>query len=331
MKYKSLYDTESIIKCIDSVNESYNTSLNRFNDAKGGLLNPQNLVAVNPTVYKMQYPDLSLIESGININNFGAYLPVVQSVSLEPIGSWEVADNRSSNDGKITLSADYSNIKSEPFKAFATWTDIEQNRISQAANINLPTEELNAMSYLYLVTVDEVGLVGKTSIDKLGLLNNKSFHRVNLDKKLTELEPMQAYYKLLALINEHNTRTQNTQQYLADTIILPVEVYNYINNYQMLIFVNGTNLTVYEALQARFKNMKIVPSPRATNVSIDGANTNVIAIFNRHENNLTMRIPVPMKLTPVQQDGWKYKVDGYALIAGIDILRKESGTLVTGA
>lgn len=103
---------------------SFKPHTDAFSDAafSGGVLARQ-LTMVDPKVFEKKYPELTFVNSGVQVSNIGGYANVIQSLRLIEEGGFTNSNDRSGNKGIISLHAEDTTIKVMEREAQAKWTD----------------------------------------------------------------------------------------------------------------------------------------------------------------------------------------------------------------
>ena len=319
MKPSKLYDGQSFADLSASANKSI------FKDASTGIALARNLIAIDPKILTKQYAELSLVNSGITVSNYGGYANKIETLRVSEEGDFALASDLSDGAGKISISAENSLLDVFQYKGTSSWSDteIKQAQMASQGNIKLVDRFIQTKRKLYLQKVDAIGYLGHAGTS--GLLNTPFFTNTVATGAIATLTPQQAYNEIATLITDQRNIVNNTPAYSCDTVVLPTTILNKLNT--LILNTAAGSSTVMKALQDNFKDVKFVSSFRANNV---GGASKVVA-YSTNEDAMVMRIPVPLTIGEIIRDGsFEYAVDSMFRIAGIDILEPSSGRILTG-
>jgi hypothetical protein len=316
MKLKQLYNLASFQAFLDSGKKT------GFADSASGIILARNLTAVDPKIFEKKFPELTFVNSGIQVNNAGGYARRIQSLRLIDQGGFTDAGDDAANKGKISLAGEDSYLKVFVKEAFSKWTDDE---IEEAAlqNINLPQSLLSAHNRIYMRMVDSIGFLGHNG--QTGLLNNAGFVATAATAPIATATAQELYDDLSGLIMDQWNAVYNTPEYMANRVVMPTDVYNMISS-KILNSAAGS-ATVLKALQDNYPGVVFSATPRADSV----AGTSKTVAFSTNEEAMVMRIPMPLTIGEIVKIGsFDYHVDSKFRIAGLDVLDPQSGRYVTG-
>ena len=111
---------------------------------------------------------------------------------------------------------------------------------------------------------------------------------------------------------------------MADAVVMPWSVYN-VASTKILDPANGP-LTVLRALQENFPGVTFGMTDKAEDVG----GTSVTVAFSKNRRGMQFRIPVPMEMSSVDQRGFKYYVESYFSVAGLDVIEDGAAATLTG-
>ena len=303
---------------IDSFN-AFGAGLSKqFADAAStGIVLGQSLVSVDPRIFEKKYPDLTFVNSGIGVDNTGGYARMIESLRVVEQGDFVDASDIASNKGKITIFGENDLISVYEKEAYSTWSDTE---VAQAAmgNINLPSKLLGAHNLKYMQAIDKIGYLGQGT--NTGLLNNTYFATGVSGDTWANMTPQQLYDIVADTINTQWNGVFNTTAYMASRIVLPIGMYNKMQS-SILNTANGA-FSVLKALKENFASIQIMATFQATDRMV---------AYSIDEQSMLMRIPLPLTVGEIiKQGSFKYLVESKFRVAGLDILEKDSGYIVTG-
>jgi len=307
MKVGQLYNVDSFKDMGGMVGETIRNI--KFGDAYNGTVLERNLTAVDPTVFEKKYPDLTFFNTGISADNSGGYAKRIQSLRLLDHGEFKTAGD---------------NILVHQKEAFAEWTDTDV-KTAALENYSLTGRLMSAIDKQYKREIDAAGLIGIES--NKGLLNNTIFGTSSAGGAIATLTAQEMYDEICALILDQHSAVSNTQEYMADMVITPVDVLNTLQK-TMLNTAAGSN-TVLTALKANFPGVAFMSSFRAATGGI-GAVSATCAI-KASGDTMKFRLPTPLEIGQIFPLGsFHWKVDAQYRCAGLDILESTSGRLLTG-
>ena len=317
MKIKHLYNLDSFKKFMDSGNAP------GFKDGELGILLARHLTAVDPKIFEKKFPELTFVNSGIQVDNSGGYAKRIQSLRLIDQGEFADAGDDADDKGKISLTAEDSFLKVFVKEGFSTWTD-DDIKEAQMGNINLPQQYLAAHNKIFQRTVDSIGFLGQTG--QTGLLNNSGFSTTAATAPIATATAQELYDDIAELITAQWNGVFNTTEYKANRVTMPTDVFNKIA--QVILNTAAGSSTVLKALMDNFPGIEFASTFRADNV--DGGGSVTIA-YSNNEEAMKMRIPIPLTIGEIIKLGsFNFKVDSKFRIAGLDVLESTSGFYLTG-
>lgn len=316
MKIKHLYNLPSIQTFLDSGKAA------GFQDSDSGVVLARNLTAVDPKIFEKRYPELSFVNSGIQVDTTGGYARRIQSLRLLEQGEYKDRNDEADDKGKVSLSAEDSFLKVFVKGAESSWTDDD---IKEAAmqNINLPQRYLQAHSKIYNRLVDTIGYLGHNS--QVGLLN-AGFSTTAATAAIATATAQELYDDIAGLINLQWNQVNNTPEYMANRVDMPVNAFNQIST--IILNTAAGPMTVLTALKGNFPGVSFQATTKANDSSLA---TSITVAYTNNDEAMKMRIPVPLTIGEIIKVGsFDFKVDGKARIAGLDILESTSGYYLTG-
>lgn len=315
MKNAQLYNIESFARMAQSHHRP------GFTDALAGVVLARNLEAIDPNILEVRYPDLVLVNSGIDVDNSGGYAARITSLRLRDVGGFRNANDTAGNKGKISLTGEDSTIPVTERQSHSEWGDTEAKQ-AEAENINLVSRFLQAVNRIYLNDVDRFGFLGIDGVaDSYGLLNMPGVVDVIAPNTAGNMTGEQLYDVIAALITGQHTAVNNVVQYRATRLTLPIRVLNLLP----VKFVNtaGGLATVAEALRANFPDVQITATHHAENVLLPGnpVPTSVSVAYSPMNDVMKLRVPLPLQVGEiVPQSSFDYRMDYKYRYAGLDLL-----------
>lgn len=321
MKIGNLYDLNSYKQFIDSAKKP------GFCDAYAGTVLARNLTQVDPQIFEKKYPELSFVNSGITADNSGGYARRIQSLRKREQGGFSTAGDASGNKGKISLAGEDSTILVVERESHSEWSDSEVREAEQQ-NINLVSDYITAHNRIYLREVDLIGYLGiPDKSGSVGLLNYAGFTSGAATDAIGSLTAQQMYDDIADLIISQHNAVNNTPEYMANRVDMPVYVLNTLA-VTILNTANGS-ASVLNALKANFPGVEFRGTFRADDAG--GAGVSHTVAYSNSNEAMKMRIPQPLTVGEIiKQSSFDYRVDSKYRIAGLDVLEDSAGYILTG-
>jgi hypothetical protein len=317
MKIGTLYNLDSFKGFQDSIKTS------GFADSFAGSVLARNLTAVDPKIFEKKFPELAFINSGIQADNSGGYAKRIQSLRIQALGGFRSAGDASDNKGKISLAGEDTFIKVTEREAESKWSDSEIKE-AELQGINLPQRYVQYHNAIYLREVDEIGLTGGELGNK-GLLNYAGFTATPAGGAIETLTGIQMYDAVAGLIIDQRNVVNNTPEYSANRVVMPVDVMNKLS--VTILNTAAGSSTVMKALQDNFPDVVFLASFRAA--SVGGASATVA--YANSDEAMKMRIPLALTIGEIVKLGsFNFHVDSKYRIAGLDVLEDTAGRILTG-
>jgi hypothetical protein len=319
MKIGNLYNLDSFKTFMDSAKKP------GFADAYAGTVLSRNLTAVDPRLFEKKFPELTFVNSGVQADNSGGYARRIQSLRVIDLGGFTTSGDASANKGRISLMAEDSFLKVIVREADSVWTE-DEIKEAELQNINLVQRYVQAHNAAYMREIDQIGLLGGVAGIGTGLLNHAGFTATPAGGAIEALTAQQMYDAIASLITDQHNAVNNTPEYMADRVIMPIDVMNKLS-VTILNSAAGSS-SVMRALQDNFGGVQFMASFRAANT---GAGVSATVAFSSNDEVMKMRIPVPLTIGEIiKQGSFDYKVDSKYRIAGLDVLENTGGRILTG-
>lgn len=326
-------------KTLDQVKRLYDTASfdgaaayakKNFKD-EGGIILARNLEHVSAEIFTQEYAGLTLLNQGIVVNNEGGYATSIQKIKLAVEGGFRESGTNTNTTGKITLSGEDDTIPVHTMEASSDWSEIELKQ-AELQNINLPSRFFEGHAELYNRYIDTLGYVGHVRENgtqkSLGLLN----YGWATDASAVTAEAatgVELYQELADLITRQWAGVLNVETYMADRVVMPSRVYNTAS--VKILNSAGSEMSVLAALRANFPTVTFGITTKADTVANGGnlvASTTVA--FSSNRRAMQMRIPIPLNVSSVDQRGFKYYVESYFGVAGLDVIEEDAAQTLTG-
>lgn len=301
-----------------------------FTDA-GGIIIARNLEYLSTEIFTQEYPDLTFLQQGITVNNEGGYADSIKKLKLAISGGFKMAGTKTDTTGKITLEGEDDNIPTFSKDAESDWSEIELKK-AELQNVNLPSRFLEAHAEVYNREIDSIGYLGQKRSDgtqkTLGLLNYTGWDTDVAATTAALMPGLELYESLAGLINRQWTNVFNVASFKADHVTMPYTVYNIAQS--KFLNTNGTEATVLRALQLNFPGVTFGVTDKAEAVVGVGARPSVTVALSKNRRGMQFRLPVPLEVSSIDQRGFKYYVESYFSIAGLDVIEDGAAATLTG-
>jgi hypothetical protein len=296
-----------------------------FKDA-GGIILARNLEHVSSEIFTQEYPGLTFLNSGVIVNNEGGFSTSIKKLKLAVAGSFKESGTNTSTTGKITLTGEDDSIPTFTLEGESDWSEVELKQ-AELQNINLASRYFEGHAELYNRKIDELGYLGQTRTDgtqkTTGLLNFG--FTSGASATTAALSTGDALYGEIAdLITDQWGGVFNVETFKADRVVMADTVYNVCA--KKIMNSAGSEMSVLKALELNFPSVTFVTTVKARDV---GGSTRTTA-YSSDRRAMQMRIPVPLNVSSVDQRGFKYYVESYFGVAGLDVIESTSGRHLTG-
>lgn len=297
-----------------------------FTDA-GGVILARNLEHLSTEIFTQEYPELTFLLQGITINNEGGHADSIKKLKLAIAGEYRESGTKTDTMGKITLSGEDDNIPVFTMEAESDWSEVELKK-AELQNINLPGRFLEAHAEVYNRKIDSLGYLGQVRTDgsqkTTGLLNYAGWDTDVSAVTAVAATGVELYQEIADLINRQWANVFNVPAYKATHVVMPNSVFNVA----MTKFLNtaGTEMSVLRALQMNFPTITFGMTDKAEDVG----GTSVTVALSQNRRGMQFRIPVPLNVSSVDQRGFKYYVESYFSVAGLDVIEDGAAATLTG-
>lgn len=321
MKIKNLYN----LTAFDRFSKSHLAA--GFQDAYAGVVLARHLTSVDPRILEKRYPDLSFLNSGITADNSGGFANNIETLRLVDQGSFKTSGDASGNKGRISLTGEDSLLPVVGREAESIWGETEAKQ-AEMGNVNLPQRYLETHNKIYLQEVDQAGLLGVPDrASSKGLLNNSLFDASAATGVFSGLTGRQMYDEVATLLTSQHTGVNNTGEYMANRVQMPVSVMNLLMS--KMVGINEVTMSVLTALKANFPAVEFLSTFRAAGAGT--GDSDVMVAYSNSEEVMKMRIPVPLTIGEIiKLSSFAYKADSMYRIGGLDILESSGGRILTG-
>ena len=308
--------------------EKIATTAKSFKD-EGGIILARNLEFVSPEIFTQEFAGLTFLNSGITVNNEGGYATSIQKLKLTVEGGYVESGTASNGTGKITLSGEDDSIPVFSKEAESAWTEVQLKQ-AELQNINLPSRFFEGHAELYNRDLDSIGYLGQLRADgtqkTTGLLNSSAFATSSAGGAASTLTGAELYAEIAELITAQFTGVLNVETFKATNVIMPVGVFNIAQ--RTILNSAGSEMSVLAALIANFPTITFGLTSKAATAGASDASVTVA--FSNNRRAMQFRLPVPLNVSSVDQRGFKYFVESFFSIAGLDVIETGSARTLTG-
>jgi len=318
-RVKSLYGVQSF-------DAAANYAKKNFKDA-GGIILARNLEHVSAEIFTQEFAGLTFLQQGIEVNNEGGYSTSIRKLKLRTEGGFRESGSGTNTTGKITLSGEDDSIPVFTMEGESDWSEIELKQ-AELENINLPSRFFEGHAELYNRKIDDIGYLGQVRTDgsqkTTGLLNYSGFTSNSAVKTAAASTGEELFDEIAELITAQWAGVLNVDSYKADRVTMPASVYNICST--KILNSAGSEMSVLRALQSNFPTVTFGLTTKSEDVGGDS----VTVAFSSNRRALQFRLPVPLNVSSVDQRGFKYYVESYFGVAGLDVIEDDAAQILTG-
>lgn len=297
-----------------------------FTDA-GGIILARNLEHLSTEIFTQEYPELTFLMQGITVNNEGGYADSIKKLKLAISGEFRESGTNTNTTGKITLTGEDDSIPVFSLEAESDWSEIELKK-AELQNVNLPGRFLEAHAEVYNRKIDTIGYLGQVRTDGTqktrGLLNYTGWDTDVAAVTALAATGVELYQEIADLINRQWSNVFNVPAYKATHVVMPNSVYNITQS--KFLNTAGTEMSVLRALQMNFPTITFGVTDKAEDVG----GTSVTVALSQNRRGMQFRLPVPLNVSSIDQRGFKYYVESYFAIAGLDVIEDGAAATLTG-
>lgn len=297
-----------------------------FTDA-GGVILARNLEHISAEIFVQEYPDLMFLSRGITVNNEGGHASAIRKLKMQVKGGFKKAGSNTNTTGKIVMAGESDVITTFGIEAESDWSEQELQE-ADLEGINLPQRYFDGHFEKYNQDIDALGYLGNYneagSLVTPGLLTYTGFDTDNAADTADNLTGQELYDEIAGLIKRQRNNVFNTGTYRCDTVDMPVGVY--LTADTKILNSNGSAMTVNAALRANHPDIDFGMTPKADDVG----GVSVTVAYSKNRRSMQFRVPVPLRISSVYQNGWKSYVESYAKLAGLDIIEDGAAAYLKG-
>ena len=321
-RVKSLYGVQSF--------DAATTYAKKHFKDEGGIILARNLEHVSAEIFTQEFAGLTFLQQGIEVNNEGGYSTSIRKLKLRTEGGFRESGSGTNTTGKITLSGEDDSIPVFTMEGESDWSEIELKQ-AELENINLPSRFFEGHAELYNRKIDDIGFLGQVRTDgsqkTTGLLNYSGFTSNSAVKTAAASTGQELYDEIAELITAQWAGVLNVDSYKADRVTMPASVYNICST--KILNSAGSEMSVLRALQSNFPTVTFGLTTKAEAAAGD-ATSSVTVAFSSNRRAVQFRLPVPLNVSSVDQRGFKYYVESYFGLGGLDVIEDDAAQILTG-
>jgi len=318
-RVKSLYGVQSF--------DAATTYAKKHFKDEGGIILARNLEHVSAEIFTQEFAGLTFLQQGIEVNNEGGYSTSIRKLKLRTEGGFRESGSGTNTTGKITLSGEDDSIPVFTMEGESDWSEIELKQ-AELENINLPSRFFEGHAELYNRKIDDIGFLGQVRTDgsqkTTGLLNYSGFTSNSAVKTAAASTGAELYDEIAELITAQWAGVLNVDSYKADRVTMPASVYNICST--KILNSAGSEMSVLRALQSNFPAVTFGLTTKSEDVGGDS----ITVAFSSNRRAIQFRLPVPLNVSSVDQRGFKYYVESYFGVAGLDVIEDDAAQILTG-
>ena len=291
-------------------------------DTAGGMILARNLEHVSTEVFEQKFAGLSFLSQGITVNNEGGFADIITKLKESIQGSFALSGGGNNTNGKISLEAESAGMSVLYKDGFSDWNE---NELKQAEfqGRNLVTSFARAHNTIYQRDIDSIGYTGQAG-KSTGLLNHAGFTADAVGGLFSALTTIQVYDAIAALITNQWAGVFNEPTYMANRVVMPQAQYNLIATK-----IYSANASTDTILQALVKNFPTVTFGITNEATLIGGSARMVA-FSNDRQAMQMRIPAALTISPIFQQGFKFQMQSFYRVAGLDVIENSAGRILTG-
>ena len=297
---------------------------------EGGIILARNLEHVSAEIFTQEFAGLTFLNQGIAVNNEGGYATSIRKLKLRTEGGFRESGSNTNTTGRITLSGEDDSIPVFTKEGESDWSEIELKQ-AELENINLPSRFFEGHAELYNREIDDIGYLGQVRTDgsqkTTGLLNYSGFTSNSAVATAAASTGEALYGEIAELITSQWAGVLNVDAYMADRVTMPASVYNTAS--VKILNSAGSEMSVLRALNANFPTVTFGLTTKAE-AAVGSPASSVTVAFSSNRRAVQFRLPVPLNVSSVHQRGFKYYVESYFGLAGLDVIEDDAAQILTG-
>lgn len=313
MVHKGIFNTDSFIEARDKF---------KTFDSAGGIILARNLEHISGEVFEQKFVGLTFLNQGVQVNNEGGYADFITKLKIGVSGGFALTGGGDNTNGVISLVGASDSIPCLNKDAKSQWNELEIKK-AEAQGINLMSNYFRAHNELYQREIDTIAYIGQSG-KSTGLLNYAGFASGGATGAFSGLTAQQMYDEVATLITTQWAGVYNEPTFMANRVVMPLDTYNRLT--RTILNTAAGSSTVLKALADNFPNVEFGITNNAASVS---GSSRMVA-FSNNRQAMQLRIPVPLQMSDVYKNGFKYGFESLFGIAGLDVIENGAGRILTG-
>ncbi len=320
--FENWFDAEPLVQRIKDSQTAFDSATLTAQRDDAGIVLARQFYYLTPKLLRVHYPDVTMAETGVNVDNSGGMAHVIQKLRVQAKGGFKEAGDAGSNKGQITLTGNVDSINVKKYSAESAW-DEDEVAEAQLANRNLVEEYITAQNMFFMRENDEYfynGVAGGK-----GLLNNAGFVSNSATGRASAFTTGDALFnEIAALIGDQRTAVNNIVAYQANVVVMPIDVINVAQ--RLNLNTAGGTTKVLQALKEAYPEVKFLSSSKCGIGS-----TSVTVAFNNSAESMSYRMPLPLTVGKIIATGsFNWNMQAKYRSAGLDIAENQSGRKLIG-
>lgn len=286
-------------------------------DSNEGVFFAQELESIKAKTYDVKYPELTATKAIPVESSAGAGAETIAYYQYDTSGFAKIISNYATDLPRVDLTGKKftASIKSIGESYGYSLQDV---RASIMAGKSLEQRKANAARRANDTLVNKIAYFGDEEHGIVGLFNHPNISTYVLpadgtgaSTKFEDKTPDQVLRDLNGMVKSMLELTKNVE--VPDTLMLSPSLHAYLNSTPRSSVSDTTILEFFLAKNAYVKNVQIVPE--CSGAADDG--DDIILIYSKNPDKLTLEIPQPFEQLPVQFTGLEYVVPCHSRVGGL--------------
>lgn len=308
-------------KSMNAFNDAYaKTVSEQFKDSAGSII-AENFRMLDPKILEQVYAEQTFFNTGVKISNFGGVATRITSMKVGGQGKMSVVGGATRGQAStISLETGLSEIVNSEYRAVIRWSRTDEERMA-LGGADLRAQQFKQVDRAYKDVIDNTFYVGNDN-NSVGILN--AFSATAYSAVTTGITAQELYNVIANIIHAQNVAIDLHPKFMANILEMPRELYSLLAN--TILNSNANSDTVLNVLKRNYPGVTFLSSWRMGTI---GGNGKMVA-YNNSEDNMIMRVPKALEISQIQEDGFDYKAESRAFVAGLDVLENDAGLIYTG-
>lgn len=286
-------------------------------DANEGIIFAQELETVKARSYDVVYPELTATMVIPVDTSAGTGTETITYYQYDAVGQADIISNYSTDLPRVDLKGDKftADVKS---LGDSYGYSVQDARAAAKAGKPLEQRKANAARRAIDQKINDLAYFGDSKHKIVGLLSHANIPTYTLPTDGTGTTttfatktPDQIIRDLNGMVSKMLELTQNTE--IPDTMLIDHVTHAYISSTPRSSTSDTTILQFFLANNPYVKNVQVVPELKGTGTG----GTNVLIMYRKSPDKLTLEIPQPFEQLPVQTNGLEFVINCHARCAGV--------------